>query len=139
MRILIAIGLCVALVALTACSKSANVTAGVKLINLAGIWRLEMSFPDKGISVMQLPDLNLKQTGATITGTTGDGRPVKGTIEGSNVTLTINFESLTRSGVDTVYNGQVVNTNTMQGTVTMIQLGPGTWKASRQSLGRGQP
>ena len=41
-------------------------------INLAGSWSLEMAFPEKGITSMQL-DLTLQQTGATISGTATGG------------------------------------------------------------------
>ena len=98
--------------------------------DLSGTWRLSMSFPDKGITKMQLPEMNLKQTGATVTGTMSGTEGVKGTTEGSDVSLTITFNSPTGNG-GTVFKGKVVNANSMQGTVNMLQLGPGNWTASR--------
>jgi hypothetical protein len=89
-----------------------------------------MSFPDKGVTNMQLPEMILKQTGATVTGTMSGTEGIRGTIDGSNVSLTITFNSPTGNGA-TVFKGKVVNANTMQGTVNMLQLGPGNWTASR--------
>jgi hypothetical protein len=98
--------------------------------DLSGTWRLSMSFPDKGITNMQLPEMTLKQTGTTITGTMSGTEGVKGTSEGSNVSLTITFNSPTGNG-GTVFKGTIVNANSMQGKVNMLQLGPGNWTASR--------
>ena len=98
--------------------------------DITGNWSMSMSFPDKGISTMSLPEMNLKQTGTTVTGTMSGTDGIKGTIEGSNVSLTITFKSATGNG-GTLFKGKVVNANTMQGTVNMLQLGFGNWTASR--------
>lgn len=100
-------------------------------VDLTGTWHLELAFPDRGIKAMNFPDLDLKQTGTAITGVVKNvGGPVKGNVDGSAVTLTINFEGPNGTG-GVVFKGEVVNANTMRGTVTMPQLGPGTWTAKR--------
>ena len=95
---------------------------------------------------VQQYDLDLKQTGATITGTAqyqlSDGAiegpyTVKGTTNGSKVTFTIKGElrvigNGTDKRADVVYEGERIDKNTLQGTVALPAMARGTWAAKRK-------
>ncbi len=100
-------------------------------VDLTGSWHLILAFPSRGITALNFGDISLKQSGTAISGSLKSaGRPIKGTLDGTAVALTISFESSNGSG-DVLFKGTVENANTMRGTVTMPQLGPGTWTAIR--------
>jgi hypothetical protein len=98
--------------------------------DLSGEWRLDMKFPGQGVTKMNLPALYLKQQGDNLFGIITE-RSIWGTVHGSDVTFTISFESAPVGAGDVVFTGLVVDAATMEGTVTMSQLGPGTWSAMR--------
>jgi hypothetical protein len=74
-------------------------------------------------------DLDLQQTGATITSPATGKTPVNGTTDGSNVALTLKLDG----GADAVCEGKRVDANTMKGTVKSQRLGNGNWTATRQA------
>jgi hypothetical protein len=110
--------------------------------DLTGHWHLE----SKRILGVQQYDLDLKQTGATITGTAKYQRSesklegpysVEGTASSSKITLTIKGElrvigNGTDKRVDVVYKGKQVDQNTLEGTVDVPVVGVGTWTAKRK-------
>jgi len=57
-------------------------------------------------------------------------RPIKGTLGGANVTLTVSYEGLPHD-IEVVYTGKLIDQNTMKGSVTFPQYGKGTWTATR--------
>jgi hypothetical protein len=110
--------------------------------DLTGHWHLD----SKRLLGVQQYDLDLRQTGATITGTakyqlsesTVEGPySVEGTASGSKLTLTIKGElrvigNGTDKRVDVVYKGKQVDKNTLEGTVDLPAMGVGTWTAKRK-------
>ena len=100
--------------------------------DLTGSWDLDMAFPDKGITSMQGDMGGLQQTGTAITGTALGG-DLKGTINGSRVTLTVYFKAYSGETVPVVFKGKVVDANTLKGTVNFLSRGSGTWTAKRKA------
>jgi hypothetical protein len=98
-------------------------------VDLTGKWELKGAFPDAGVVDMDQGEMTLKQTGTSFTGTI-HGRPIKGSLNGSNVSLTISYEGIPHD-IDVVFSGRLIDQNTMKGAVTFIQYGKGTWTATR--------
>jgi len=99
--------------------------------DISGTWELGMKFPDAGVVDLVMGDMRLTQAAAKITGSI-NGRPIKGSVDGANVTFTINFEATVPSGIDVTFTGKVVDGKTLSGTVTFPQYGKGTWRATRK-------
>ncbi len=111
--------------------------------DLTGHWHLDVA--NEILRGPQL-DLQLQQLGATITGTAkyslGGNKlngpySIKGTTDGSKVTLTVKgeFRVITNGTdklVDAVYKGKQVDKNTLQGIVDLPGVGRGTWTAKRK-------
>jgi len=97
--------------------------------DLTGKWELTGAFPDAGVIDMDQGEMELTQTGKALKGTIHE-RPIKGTVDGAEVSLTVSYEGFP-TNIDVVYTGRLVDQNTMQGTVTFPQYGKGTWKAIR--------
>jgi hypothetical protein len=100
-------------------------------VDVTGTWELGMAFPNAGVVKMVMGDMRLTQAGSKINGSINE-RPVKGTINGANVTFAINFETTTPEGFDVTYSGKVADKSTMRGTVTFPQYGSGTWTTTRK-------
>ena len=118
-------------------------------VNLTGSWHLEVAFQKQGIEGDEYY-LDLKQTGTKIRGTSGGNEDVRGTIDGSSVTLTITVYFASppakkeapgppgaitlrpATAVNLIFNGTLVKANAMQGTVDFGQHGGlGKWTAKR--------
>jgi hypothetical protein len=106
----------------------ANASAAV---DITGTWELEMAFPNAGVVQMVMGDMQLTQAGSKITGSV-NGRPVKGTFDGTNIIFTINFQASIPEGIDVTYKGKLVDDKTLKGNVTFPQYGSGTWTANRK-------
>jgi len=97
--------------------------------DLTGKWELTGAFPDAGVVGMDQGEMELTQTGKSFTGAIHE-RPVKGTLDGVNVSFTVAYEGIPHD-IEVVYTGKLVDQNTMKGTVTFPQYGKGTWTATR--------
>jgi hypothetical protein len=102
-----------------------------KKYDVTGSWRHSATVSDGGMGVFQESyKLDLQQEGSTITGTMSEGSPVKGSIDGSKVVLTITRSSM--GGKDVVYEGNLLDPYNLKG-VTRVRGGrPGSWNASRE-------
>ena len=119
------------LLAVVILSIPAAFTKSSVAIDLTGPWVLELAFPAQGILSMQFK-LDLQQIGTTIAGTASGKRPVKGAVDGTKVTLTVNLEASIPGGIDVNYEGEIVDSNTLKGTVSYPGRGTANWTAHRQ-------
>lgn len=126
MRVMIFAAACLLTLSVAAWHPS-NISAAT---DLTGKWELTGAFPDAGITGMDQGEMELTQTGRTFTGTIYK-RPIKGTIDGANVALTVSYEGIPHD-IEVVYTGKLIDPNTMKGTVTFPQYGKGTWTATRR-------
>jgi hypothetical protein len=108
-----------------ATSSSASSSSG-SAMNVTGDWAFEVETAAGSGS----PSFTFKQDGETLTGQykgqLGEG-PVKGTVKGSEINFTIEISQGTL-----VYKGMIEKDGTMKGTVSLGDMGSGTWKAKRK-------
>lgn len=104
---------------------------GVPAADLTGKWELSMKFPDAGVVQMVMGTMDLTESGPKIAGSI-NGRPVKGTFDGSNINFTINFEASIPQGIDVDFSGKLSAKDTLTGVVTFPQYGKGTWTLKKQ-------
>ena len=102
-----------------------------KAVDVTGAWAIEVTITGGGTGT---PTVTLKQDGEKLTGHYSSAvlgeHDVTGTVKGNAVTFTF-VASLEGTSVKVTYEG-TVDKDTMKGTVTLGDLGDGTFTAKRK-------
>lgn len=132
-RVLIAgVGLLALAFCAAGCGDGDADEVAVEIKNLAGVWRLTLSYVGDDVETRTI---NLSQTGQALTGSSyqsgypQNSAPVTGTIDGSAVTLTENWDN----GNSYTYIGIATSETSMGGSCESAVGGTsGTWTALKQ-------